>query len=1377
MSLDCFRKAGIPKLQELYESKVKEGMSEQEMFDIGAKIAIDYFNELEGVLVKARRAAGQKVKASPVKYEPAPKPKKEEPVKEQPKATEKDEQSSPAKVPPSETKAKKSTTAQKEAAFKSIDEIASRLKEKFKVDLPEGTKKMGYTQDDLIDLIANISKAIAATGIEINAAIKKVVAELVDMGAIAKEEELDYAMAARVSIETSAPPTTKQTVKDYDKSQSTVREEAKERVYGIINELAPKDVLDESQDQRDSLRKTKEEFAKIGRDLVDSGVINPAILIDEIIANPRALQPEEQAALIYYATLIANEIDILSERIEQNVKDGDKVAESNNRLLLAQKVADDRNLDRAGILAGVIQGQSLWIRRMLMNSKFKTSVQQAIYTSDTGRNFMPPEYLDKIKEAEKKIRDLEKKQQEHEKKIEELNKKLRAPTKKTDGLSADKKNRLAELRPKFFGAFNDATRIAAILVDKEFYEYSKLLLEQAGGDVKVWATKMYSNVGKKVKKYLPEIYQKITGKQMVVGEIEGPSIDQDGELNIPNEYIIDLIEQGFDTIQTIVPELMKVMEDFGLDVTERQVMDAVSDYGKRTQLSTDKVNVALRKMKRVGKLLAALEDVQAKKRPKRSGKERDKLDAEERDLMRKINHLLRDLPQTNEEVEAKWKTALEAAKARMRNRIEQINKQLATGEKTPKRIPIVYDAEAQELKDELDFLNKLLRAQEGANKLTYEQRVRMIETALKKRRDYYVDKIRNKDFDLPTTEKIETPNIKRLREEVAALKEEFEKLRDAEQPDIKQRAINDRRLKHLSKKIEEAEKLLSEKVFAETKRKAKPQYDARVKAAQEYLNDLRNQIKDLDEYKELAEKKKLELTKKNLRKSIERYKEMIAKGEFTTAKPEAVKLDEEGKKLKIEQIRWMNKMNLEREKATLAARNAFQRFGDNFIDVLGLPRTLMASVDFSAPLRQGLILTVRNPKIAARALKQMFLQAVSEFKYEQWLDELEGTEEYQYAKSVGLYIAKPNSVLLAKEEQFVSSIASKIPVYGKLVRGSERAYSSYLNVLRMGVFHDFYHNMQVAGLDPILDKDTFKYMARFINNATGRGNIMDMGVGEKALNALFFSPRYVISRFNILFNTPIFLLAEIPGASGITKYPKEVRREALKTMLAFSVIQSLVMLLAAAAGAEVEDDPRSANFMKIKFGNITFDTWSGFQQIVKTVSVVASAKKKNAVTGKITDLNTGGYKTPTRADEVFSFFRKKLSPVASIMVDALYAPKGQYKEQSILFGNITYTDKVGFQDVMGQNLTYTDKILSLMIPLYFQDMYEIYKNEGIAMTSAALFPALFGVGTQYMSPAGNGAVMRDLEEMMQDFEIPEIELNEVEMMDFDAIMEAYDTEN
>lgn len=462
------------------------------------------------------------------------------------------------------------------------------------------------------------------------------------------------------------------------------------------------------------------------------------------------------------------------------------------------------------------------------------------------------------------------------------------------------------------------------------------------------------------------------------------------------------------------------------------------------------------------------------------------------------------------------------------------------------------------------------------------------------------------------------------------------------------------------------------------------------------ITELRAKIKELTK-----DGITLESVKTRTKNEITKLEEKLRKGDYSKEpQKEPIKLDEEAlvlkdKLIKLKQEREIRLMQQEYENRTNA-----QKAKDNFLNVLNVPRTLMASADLSAPLRQGIIATIAHPKLASKAFTEMLKQSVSQKRFDRWFFDLRETPSYEVMEKSGLYIADPHDPRLsAKEEQFMNNIAEKIPIIGKIVKGSERAYVSYLNKMRVDLFIQGMQGFESSGMTIKNSPDVYKAWASFVNNSTGRGKMPE--VLENAaplLNSAFFSPRLMAARLNML--NPLYY----------PKLPKEVRIMALKDMAAFITVGTSILALSALAGADIEKDPRSPNFGKIKIKGTTYDIWGGFQQYIVEFSQLLSGQTKSATTEIVRDLDSRTFPYKTRIDDLLSFARGKLAPVpASIM-------------------NLGSGKKV-----TGERTNIFKEIRGWVTPLVISDALQAFNKDGLTGAFATAIPATFGVGVQTIS--------------------------------------------
>ena len=172
--------------------------------------------------------------------------------------------------------------------------------------------------------------------------------------------------------------------------------------------------------------------------------------------------------------------------------------------------------------------------------------------------------------------------------------------------------------------------------------------------------------------------------------------------------------------------------------------------------------------------------------------------------------------------------------------------------------------------------------------------------------------------------------------------------------------------------------------------------------------------------------------------------------------------------------------------------------------------------------------------------------------------------------------------------------------------------------------------------------EELKAIANFINIATGRGNMGDHAMAAESLATVFFSPRLMLSRFQILAGQPLY--------GGTARTRKMIAGEYARFLVGVGV----VMGLGALAGASLEADPRSSDFGKLRFGNTRLDPLGGLGQVSVLLSRLGTGFKKNSAGELIPirgeDVPHGG---STSADVIGRFLRTKLAPVVGAGLDLL----------------------------------------------------------------------------------------------------------------------------
>ena len=356
---------------------------------------------------------------------------------------------------------------------------------------------------------------------------------------------------------------------------------------------------------------------------------------------------------------------------------------------------------------------------------------------------------------------------------------------------------------------------------------------------------------------------------------------------------------------------------------------------------------------------------------------------------------------------------------------------------------------------------------------------------------------------------------------------------------------------------------------------------------------------------------------------------------------------------------------------------------DKIIDAMNLGRSTMSSLDVSYTLRQGMILDLLAPGKVPLAFKNQ-LKAFASEKYAMDADGLlKQNPYYDEAVANGVYFApvEKGAPLAKLEEAFPSNLAEK---YIPGVRRSQRAANVFINDMRMGAYENFAPAMKAMGATP----EELKGLATFINDASGRGVIpKSLEKYGPTLNAVLFSPRLLISRLRL----PTYLVSKNP-------YVRKLAAQAAIRFVGGGA--ALLGLLKWSGAADVETDPRSADFGKIKIGNTRLDIWTGYAQYARFAAQMITQQSKSA-SGNISKKGLG--------ETVGRFAQSKASPAMGFLVDLL---RGEDYEGNKLF-----------QDTSGL-LTTAEKKFA---PLIIQDLIDAMEMGGINPALVTI-PSGLGIG-------------------------------------------------
>lgn len=476
----------------------------------------------------------------------------------------------------------------------------------------------------------------------------------------------------------------------------------------------------------------------------------------------------------------------------------------------------------------------------------------------------------------------------------------------------------------------------------------------------------------------------------------------------------------------------------------------------------------------------------------------------------------------------------------------------------------------------------------------------------------------------------------------------------------------------------------------------------------------------------------LDAAKTRIRNATEDLQRKINRGDYSEKPKREQPVDQERINLEYD----LAKVKQEYQKGLIEARRAKRSTGEKIWDTtketFNLSRQLLTSGDLPPVFRQGLF-AIGRPKMMAQALKDSLQAMVSEkkrFAIDREIQNRPNAPLYQRSK---LYLAKDTGQPLSQQEEAYmgnwfkeinfqtgknlpitpigrAAVRGVSGVLGAFLRGSERSYNTFLNKLRADTFDAAIKAYDIAPTETA----HLRALADVINTMTGRAKLplksLEQGAG--ALNTFLFAPRFFASRLKLATGQPLW--------SGTSKSRKFALEQYGRTLAGASLIYGLANM----AGAKIETDPRSTDFLKIKIGNTRIDPLGGLIQITNFLTRVVTGETKTkegvkplreslrplqeidkrlgtrmAAHGKVGRKDAG--------DTIWDFGRTKLNPIVGAAFDLTTG-----------------------EDIVGRPTTVGGTLKKMSVPISFQDISETMQEQGVPKGTALWILSLFGAGLQ-----------------------------------------------
>jgi hypothetical protein len=577
-------------------------------------------------------------------------------------------------------------------------------------------------------------------------------------------------------------------------------------------------------------------------------------------------------------------------------------------------------------------------------------------------------------------------------------------------------------------------------------------------------------------------------------------------------------------------------------------------------------------------------------------------------------------------------------------------------------------------------------------------------SVLQARKTYYTNRLTDLKLEISRKERlVKSKTASPTDPELDALKAEYETVKREHdeifgRPEITEAQKLERLESSATRRIAELERQLKmDEVFAKGKKKTtvsseklvaqKARIDALV-AEREYVRMRMKPDPGMDPFVLAIIHARARMTRQ-----LADYTKRVADGDYAprTKKPP---VDITQDKLAMSIMADLTKVKREFDKGLALdeakKRTKFVKFMAGTGEVLNINRALWSSYDLSALGRQGAIMLMSHPIRSSKAVIPMLKALVSEKSAlieEQKIINRPNYQNGNYAKS-DLYLASLDEFRLTRREEIqMSNYSNLIPG----VRASNRAFMTYLNKVRADSFDVMLKSRERWFSKPVeqFEKDA---IANYINISTGRGYLGNHAAAAQTLATIFWAPRLMTSRIQYLVGQPMW--------KGGARVRAMVAREYAQTLMGMGAVIGLAKL----AGAEVETDPNSSDFLKLKFGNARVDIMGGLlQNIVFLNRLLVSGKIKTA---------SGKEKPAKGGDLIWDFSRNKLTPLLGTGLDV----------RDLAFGQ---------KPPAGHPQSLSSLVLNLPVPLSYRDVLTMLKEEGVPATTALSLVSTLGWGVQY----------------------------------------------
>ncbi len=1002
-------------------------------------------------------------------------------------------------------------------------------------------------------------------------------------------------------------------------------------------------------------------------------------LIAEFIQAPRAATPFENALLLRRQAELGNRIAAAQSAMIAARERGDDVAEAvNNTIVETTEAERSRLVEALSTTLSYAAGANLQARKMLVDQDY--SLPKVLVEFERAYGRRPEVGSEEYERLKKQVQELEAANAELEKHLQQVNEKAQSletqleeqfqqairdaqapqPTVR-ERLQASAREqvdrawkKLGALRGKAYSLETASAEAMGVLVELAI-GYSRLGVSKFAD----FFARMKERMGSEADQFRDDLeaaWESTKAKAVLRDQDEIMSrLNPDDPESVTRvsrallRFVIrrDGIKATGDGRTEAVNAVYDIMVTAIPDITEEEVATAISGIGRYTELSQDEAEIISRDIQSQLLILKQTEYWDRKEAPPFTGRVPDPESVEQRNLRRLRDEAKKRSGVSNTST-GQNRSALDAAKRAAQNRIDDLNE--AIDSRTPihrtKKV-LKTDAELEALRKRRDELKDQYDEIFGKPGLSDEQRISRAEKLLERQIANIKKDIAEKKLyhDPKTGKPVDSEKARALRADLAKQQAILEELR------VSTGAKEERENAQYKRMLLELDAKLAKKIATK---------DFAVKPKKE---------RELDD-QTLKLMRNLDIKRKVI--------------------------DDERKKQKWDQMHIVHKTFM---KGPMA--------------VLHTLRKLKTTLDQSLIGRQGYLLGIIHPKIYGKSVKAAFaatpLKSMTIFPTEEDLfnvvAQLDADDKWVRLEKIGKLAVTGvhGGVNREEDNQWAPEILNRIWGIG----GSERAGSAFINTQRRLVFRHLVERLsRNLGGSRRITAAELRVIANFVNVSSGRGSLGKYANSLEAMSAVFFSPRWWMSRLAVLTGQPIWHDSRWFGGEGATtEVRKMVAKEWGKQMAAqATVIAIAYAALKAAFGAPGEDEdwefyvhPTSPNFGKFRVSKTVIDATAGLGQHVALFSRLMTGTQEDRYETKEVD----------KVDLLGRFVRGKLAPAPAMFLDYLAGESIDGKE----FGSAGYM---------------WDQVL----PLAAADILETREAEGGVLATVFSTLSFFGISAQ-----------------------------------------------